>query len=174
MFEFIQEVLRDCPDLTSTHFPHLFENTKPDLSATLKESLQMCSKKSERNIMIFIVRLHYAVSICNAFRLENDPKYKAIKFDFHTFPILEDLFKELEFDRNMAMNQKGKRKRRSETIEIHTDESLGEPPQSTLMDGFIASFEHFKDDQYDILEEIAARLDRVEHSISLVYNTVRK
>jgi len=74
----------------------------------------------------------------------------------------------------MAMNQKGKRKRRSETIEIHTDESLGEPPQSTLMDGFIASFEHFKDDQYDILEEIAARLDRVEHSISLVYNTVRK
>jgi hypothetical protein len=75
----------------------------------------------------------------------------------------------------MAMNQKGKRKRHSgETIEIHTDESLGEPPQSTLMDGFIASFEQFKDDQYDILEEIAARLDRVEHSISLVYNTVRK
>ena len=98
MFEFVQEVLRDCPDLTSTYFPHLFENTKPDLSATSKESLQMCSKKSERNIMIFIVRLHYAVSICNAFRLENDPKYKAIKFDFHTFPILEDLFKELEFD----------------------------------------------------------------------------
>jgi hypothetical protein len=89
----------DCPDLTSTHVPHLFKNTKPGLSATSKESLEMCSKKSKRNNLIFIVWLHYALSIYNAFRRGNNSKYKPIKFNFHTFPELEDIFTgELEYD----------------------------------------------------------------------------
>jgi hypothetical protein len=75
LFQFIQAALIDCPDLTNTHFHHLFKNTKLGLSATLKEILEMCSKKFEWNIMIFIVQLHYALSIYNAFCLENNLKY---------------------------------------------------------------------------------------------------
>jgi hypothetical protein len=77
------------------------------------------------------------------------------------------------------MNKQGKRKRRSETIKIDTEESLDVPSQSPLVSDVMASFEEFKYDivsrfeaQYNILEEIADRLDQVEDSIGLVTLTL--
>jgi hypothetical protein len=64
--------LIDCPDLTSTCFPHLFKNTKLGLSATSKKSLESCTKRTKWNILIFVVLLHYALSVYNAFCLENN------------------------------------------------------------------------------------------------------
>jgi hypothetical protein len=168
LFQFVQAALIDCPDLTNTRFPHLFKNTKPGLSATSKESLEMCTKKSERNIMIFIVRLHYALSIYNAFRLENNSKFNPLKFDFRTFPQLENVLTELEYDRNVAVNKTGKKKRPRETIEIDIDE-----PQHAR-DLFIASFEQFKHDVGARFEEIAASVAGVHHSVGEVYRIVRQ
>jgi hypothetical protein len=51
--------------------------------------------------MIFIVRLHYALSIYNAFCLENNSKFNPVKFNFRTFPQLENVFTKLEYDRNV-------------------------------------------------------------------------
>jgi hypothetical protein len=60
----------------------------------------MCLKKSERNILIFVVRLHYAVTVCNAFRVASERKdLVAIRFNFDTFPELERVLTELELDR---------------------------------------------------------------------------
>jgi hypothetical protein len=98
LYTFVQTALIDCPNLTSTSFPHLFKNTKPGLSASWKESLQMCLKKLERNIMVFIARLHYTISIYNALRFKAIPNYKPIKSDFETFPELKAVLAELEFD----------------------------------------------------------------------------
>jgi hypothetical protein len=85
------------------------------------------------------------------------------------------MFTELEYDLNVAMNKKEKKKRPCETIEINNDEA---PHPRDL---FVASFEQFKydvgsrfEDQYTVLEEIAARLNTLEYSVDLVYKTMRR
>jgi hypothetical protein len=71
----------------------------------------MCLKKSERNILIFLVRLHYAVAVCNAFRLASERKdLPVFKFDFDTFPELKSVLIELEFDRECAVNANNRKK----------------------------------------------------------------
>jgi hypothetical protein len=129
--------------------------------------------------MIFIVQLHYALSIHNAFCLENNPNYKSIKFNFHTFLELNAIFTELEFDQDVAVNNKGKRKRPCETIEIDMEDCFHVPPQIAARDVFVASFEQFKydvaskfEDNSERLHNVSSRLNQVELSVDLVYKAV--
>jgi hypothetical protein len=116
--------LEDCVNVTESDFPHLYRNTQPGLSALSKQNIRMCLKKSERNILIFLVRLHYAVAVCNAFRLASARKdLPLFKFDFDTFPELKSVLVELEFDRERAVKSNYRKKttrinkRESDTVD---------------------------------------------------------
>jgi len=78
--------LQECADMTRSKFPHLYD-------ANVNKLL----KKSQRKIMIFVVRLHYAVHVVN--NIESSEKWK---MDFATFPELHDVLSELEFDLKMS------------------------------------------------------------------------
>jgi hypothetical protein len=113
--------LEECVNVTNSEFPNLYSNTQPGLSASSKQSIRMCLKKSERNILIFVVRLHYAVSICNAFRSASERKdLPKISFDFETFPELKLVLIELEFDRECAVKCTNRKK----TVRIKNESDL--------------------------------------------------
>jgi hypothetical protein len=79
--------LQECPDMAVSKFPHLYD-------ANLNKLL----KKSQRKIMIFVVRLHYAVHVVNNIETTSE-KWK---MDFATFPELHNVLSELEFDLKMS------------------------------------------------------------------------
>jgi hypothetical protein len=104
--------LEECENVTKINFPHLHtRNTQTGLSSSSKENIRMCLKKSERNILIFVVRLHYAITVCNAFRVAPERRdLVAIRFNFDTFPELEAVLMELELDRECAVKCTNRKK----------------------------------------------------------------
>ena len=123
--------LKECMNVTKADFPHLHRNTQPGLSASSKQSIRMCLKKSERNILIFVVRLHYAISICNAFRSASESKdLPRINFDFETFPELESVLIELESDRECAVKCTNRKK----TARIKHESDLDDQCENDLME----------------------------------------
>lgn len=124
--------LQDCVNVTKSEFPHLYRNTQPGLSASSKQNIRMCLKKSERNILIFLVRLHYAVAVCNAFRLASARKdLPVFKFDFDTFPELKTVLTELEFDRECAVRTSINRKK---TMRIKYESDVVDLDEHDLME----------------------------------------
>lgn len=114
--------------MTKSAFPHLHRNTEPGLSASSKESIRMCHKKSEMKILIFIVRLHYCIIVKEAFRLASKLESKQTHFDFETFPELELVLTELERDRESAITAPVKKKGR-----IKAESEVIVPPEVDLM-----------------------------------------
>ena len=117
--------------MTEADFPHLHRNTQPGLSASSKQSIRMCLKKSERNILIFVVRLHYAICICNAFRSASERKdLPKINFDFETFPELESVLVELESDRECAVKCTNRKK----TARMKHEADVVDPGENDLIE----------------------------------------
>ena len=84
-FEIVQHfksALEECRDVKS-ELPNLY-----------RANLKKLTKKSQKKIMIFVVRLHFAMYVLNT--LENGPK--KWKLDFATFPELREVLSELESD----------------------------------------------------------------------------
>lgn len=122
--------LKECAEITKTDFPNLYRNTQPGLSASSKQNIRMCLKKSERNILIFIVRLHYAILVCNAFRLASGRRdLSPFVFDFDTFPELKAVLMELEHDRENAVKHIYRKKANRIKLEAAMD-----PDENDLME----------------------------------------
>ena len=91
----------------------------------------MCLKKSERNILIFVVRLHYAVTVCNAFRVASERKdLVPLKFNFDTFPELKLVLMELELDRECAVKCTNRKK----MTRVKLESELMDKDQNVLME----------------------------------------
>jgi hypothetical protein len=87
MFKIVQHfktALEECHDVKSK-LPNLH-----------KANVKKLTKKSQKKIMIFIIRLHFAMYVLNI--LEG----KKWKLDFATFPELKKLLSELEYDLTMV------------------------------------------------------------------------
>jgi hypothetical protein len=123
--------LEECENVTKINFPHLYRNTQPGLSSSSKENIRMCLKKSERNILIFVVRLHYAVAVCNAFRVASERKdLVPLKFNFDTFPELKLVLTELELDRECAVKCTNRKK----TARVKFESEFMDVDQNHLME----------------------------------------
>ena len=91
----------------------------------------MCLKESERNILIFVVRLHYAITVCNAFRVASERKdLVAIRFNFDTFPELEPVLTELELDREYAVKCTNRKK----MTQVKLESELMDKHQNVVME----------------------------------------
>jgi hypothetical protein len=91
----------------------------------------MCLKESERNILIFVVRLHYAITVCNAFQVASERKdLVAIKFNFDTFPELKLVLMELELDREWVVKCTNRKK----TTWVKLKSELMDADQNVLME----------------------------------------
>jgi hypothetical protein len=88
ILEYFKEAVRSCDDVSMANYPHLFLNVS---AAPKKVNLfSKLSKKLVRDIMTFVVRLHYANYL-------NQHLYKIdSKFDFKTYPQLKLVFSEME------------------------------------------------------------------------------
>jgi hypothetical protein len=78
--------LDECRDVTESEFPNLY-----------KANVSKLTKKSQKKIMIFVVRLHFAIYVLKMLRGK-----KGLKWDFATFPELQQVMAELEFDLTMV------------------------------------------------------------------------
>ena len=82
--------IRKCPDVTQNAFPFLYRNRKE--RNTGKATLRNLVSHPQKQIMLFVVRLHYATAIMAAMQKDNGA------FNFKTFPLLKDVFMQLEYD----------------------------------------------------------------------------
>jgi hypothetical protein len=82
----------------------------------------MCLKKSERNILIFVVHVHYAITVCNAFQAASERKdLVAIRFNFDALKELKMVLTELELDRECAVKCTNKKEDDSSESRIGVD-----------------------------------------------------
>jgi len=92
VYKHFRSVLKDCKELTKERYPNLFANTIE--TGKKGKNVSKMTSKSQRLIIIFLVRLHYSVLVYNtASKLEDEPEKQ---FDFITFPQLEECLDELE------------------------------------------------------------------------------
>jgi hypothetical protein len=78
--------LDECHAVTESKFPNLY-----------KANVNKLTKKSQKKIMIFVVRLHFAIYVLKILQGK-----KNLKWDFATFPELQQVMAELEFDLTMV------------------------------------------------------------------------
>jgi hypothetical protein len=91
----------------------------------------MCFRKSKCNILIFVVLLHYAATVCNAFQVASERKdLVAIRFNFDTFPELKLVLMELELDRECAVKCTNRKKMTRVKLELE----LMDAEQNVLME----------------------------------------
>jgi hypothetical protein len=95
MLEHFKQAASSCENIGSGKFPLLFENAS-DVSLDKKPKrsnlLGQTNKKIVRDMMTFVVRLHYANYL-------NRRLYKVkAKFNFKTYPTLRTVFTEMELE----------------------------------------------------------------------------
>ena len=155
--------LKECVGITKIDFPHLYRNTQPGLSASSKQNIRMCLKKSERNILIFIVRLHYAILVCNAFRLASGRRdLPPFVFDFGTFPELKSVLIELEHDRECAVKHTYRKKANRIKLEASMD-----PDENDLM-------ERLDQLESNLTSEFRKTFQDVYHALGAKIDSVRR
>jgi len=104
-----RKCIRDCDDITSDSFPLLAKN-KYKSSEKKGKNVSKLTNMSQRKIIIFIVRLHYAMNIMNHVPAEPEN----LEFNFKTFPEMKKCFEELERD----LEEKEGRGKKQELVKI--------------------------------------------------------
>jgi hypothetical protein len=141
MVQHFKTALEECHDVTEYDFPKL-----------LKANVNKLTKKSQKKIMIFVVRLHFAMHVLNI--LEKGKKWK---LDFFTFPELQKVMLELELD--LKMVEKLDENKPSPNAPIMTDDGISSRITAIKME--LASIVEARQDMVKELEEMRQSLDRV-------------
>jgi hypothetical protein len=144
--KYFKTALEQCPDVTETVFPHLYH-----------VNVNKLLKKSQKKIMIFVVRLHYARHVLNTF--ECIPIWN---FNFKTFPELREVLMELEFDLKMV-DKLDVRKR------ISTSPASGNDAISSRILAIKAELASAR----ETMVEMRQCIDRVETGFDIVCNDIR-
>jgi hypothetical protein len=86
-------VLRECADVTQNNYPHHYANKIE--GGKKGKNVSKITLKWQREIMLFLVRLHYSVHVYNTAYIQEKDAEK-VQFDFETFPKLKRCLDQLE------------------------------------------------------------------------------
>ena len=137
-----QAVLKACPDVTKSRYPYLI--------AHCIEKSKKLQKKNHVKIMIFVVRLDYAIHVCN-----NIMKMENWKMDFETSPELRAVLDDLEYDlRTRAANKDKAGSLKSSPIS----------PPATSNEGMSTRIETVKKELESTANQLEGSLDAIDRA----------